>query len=338
MNSITYKVFVTCLTYNQLNYVKDTMDGFCMQKTDFPFVCAIIDDASTDGEQEYLKKYIECNFDIKNDYYKFDETEDLYRVFAQHKTNKNCFFIVVCLKYNHHQIKKSKAPYVAEWKSKAQYHALCEGDDYWIDEDKLQKQVSFLDNNPDYGLVYTNQYNRKEGSDELIKVINKGKEEFEDLLIGAGIGTPTTCFRMDLYNDYLDEIRPYDKNWLMGDGPIWKYMAFRSKIKFMSDYTTVYRILNNSASHNRDIEKQIAYINSGYDVQAFFINKYIDSPEKRTKLLLKAKKKKSLSILNNYMKRNDYRSGKTFFLECKKYLGLRNRLVYYFKLFVFKLR
>lgn len=48
MNNIIYKVYTYCSSYNHSKFIKDTLDGFCMQKTDFPFVCAIKDDASTD--------------------------------------------------------------------------------------------------------------------------------------------------------------------------------------------------------------------------------------------------------------------------------------------------
>ena len=60
-----YKVFVYCNTFNQTSYIKDTMDGFCMQQTNFPFVCMIMDDASTDGEPEVIKQYLNDNFDTE---------------------------------------------------------------------------------------------------------------------------------------------------------------------------------------------------------------------------------------------------------------------------------
>ena len=53
------------MTYNQVNYITDTMNGFVMQETSFPFVCIIIDDASTDGEPDVIKKYLDDNFDTR---------------------------------------------------------------------------------------------------------------------------------------------------------------------------------------------------------------------------------------------------------------------------------
>ena len=90
MININYKVSVTCMTFNQSKYIRDAMDGFCMQETDFPFVCTIVDDASTDGEQGVLKKYLHDNFvfTVNSVAYK-KETDYAHISFAQHKTNKN---------------------------------------------------------------------------------------------------------------------------------------------------------------------------------------------------------------------------------------------------------
>ena len=53
-----WMVRVSCMTFNHHAYIEDAMNGFCMQETDFPFVCTIVDDASTDGEPEVIKKYL----------------------------------------------------------------------------------------------------------------------------------------------------------------------------------------------------------------------------------------------------------------------------------------
>jgi glycosyltransferase involved in cell wall biosynthesis len=147
-----YKVFVWCNTYNQASYIKDTMDGFCMQQTNFPFVCMIMDDASTDEEPEVIKQYL-------NDYFDMEwakETDNYHLTLARHKENKNCFFAVYLLKYNHYSIKKPRLKYYREVTDEIDYVALCEGDDYWTDAHKLQKQADALDANPQATMVYTN--------------------------------------------------------------------------------------------------------------------------------------------------------------------------------------
>ena len=147
-----FKVYVWCNTYNQASYIKDTMDGFCMQQTNFPFACHIMDDASTDGEPEVLKQYLNDHFDTEWT----KETVDYHLTVARHQENKNCYFAVYLLKYNHYSIKKRRLRYYKELADDIDYVALCEGDDYWTDAHKLQKQADALDANPQVTLVYTN--------------------------------------------------------------------------------------------------------------------------------------------------------------------------------------
>ena len=149
---LSFKVCVWCNTYNQASYITMTMDGFCMQQMQSPFVCLIMDDASTDGEPEVIKQYLHDFFDTEWT----KETDDYHLMFAHHKDNKNCYFAVYLLKYNHYRINKPRLNYYREVTSEPDYVALCEGDDYWIDEHKLQKQADALDAHPQATLVYTN--------------------------------------------------------------------------------------------------------------------------------------------------------------------------------------
>ena len=139
-----YKVHVWCNTYNQASYIKDTMDGFCMQQTSFPFACLIMDDASTDGEPEVIKQYLNDHFDTEWT----KETDDYHLTVARHQENRNCYFAVYLLKYNHYSIKKPRLKYYKGLTDEIDYVALCEGDDYWTDAHKLQKQADALDANP----------------------------------------------------------------------------------------------------------------------------------------------------------------------------------------------
>lgn len=151
----TFLVTIDCITFNHAAYIKDTMDGFCMQQTTFPFVCTIVDDASTDGEQDVIKSYLHEHFDLKDKTtVRCEETDDYVLTFARHKTNRNCYFAVILLKYNHYSIKKSKAPYTEQWRNGSKYIAFCEGDDYWIKPKKLQRQVGFLEGHPEYTMCF----------------------------------------------------------------------------------------------------------------------------------------------------------------------------------------
>ena len=155
-----YKVCIRSYTYNHAQFIEDAMNGFVMQKTDFPFVAAIVDDASTDNAQQVITDYFEKNFDTSDSSIAFEEETDYGRVlFARHNSNNNCFFAIVLLKDNHYQQKKSKLTYLSRWIENAEYIAICEGDDYWTAPSKLQKQVRCLDDNPEY-IICSHNYTR----------------------------------------------------------------------------------------------------------------------------------------------------------------------------------
>lgn len=121
-------VTVFCLTYNHVNYIKDALDGFLKQKTDFKVKVFVYDDASTDGTDRILLEYKErypTFFDVYispiNTYNLPNREEILQNLYKEHFQGK--------------------------------YVAICEGDDYWIDPYKLQLQVEFLEQHSDVTLV-----------------------------------------------------------------------------------------------------------------------------------------------------------------------------------------
>ena len=116
-------VSIKCLTYNHEPYIRQCLDGFVMQKTNFKFEAIVHDDASTDKTADIIREYAEKYPDIIKPIY---ETENQY---SKHDGSLNRIM-------NAHM--------------RGKYIAFCEGDDYWIDPLKLQKQVDFLEANPDY--------------------------------------------------------------------------------------------------------------------------------------------------------------------------------------------
>ena len=248
-----------------------------MQQTTFPFVAMVVDDASTDGEQDVIAAYVEEHFDTQDSDIAYKkETDYAHITFARHKTNKNCYIVVLYLKENHYSKKLSykKLEYLSQWRDNTKYEALCEGDDYWIDPLKLQKQVDFLENNPEYGMCYTKAqcYIQLEGKHK--KVFGGPSEQFEDLLNGNTIPTLTVLLRAYLFKKYQEDIHPEKYSWMMGDYPMWLWIAYNSKIKFIKDVSGIYRILETSASHSTDILKQERFINSSFDMLHVFAEKY----------------------------------------------------------------
>lgn len=210
MEQENYKwmVCVRCSTYNQSKYIVEAMNGFTMQETNFPFVCIIIDDASTDGEQEVIKRYFKENFDIDKKAAICEEDKDDYVLsFAQHNTNRNCYFAVLFLKKNHYSIKKSKLQYLDGWLKKSKYCALCEGDDYWIATHKLQRQVNLLESDNDCSLCYHAcknifEDNFKGEKTSLCESVME-KLTYESFIPGYPFQTASVVYRSSVYNSPL---------------------------------------------------------------------------------------------------------------------------------------
>lgn len=208
-------VRVSCATFNHVNYITDAMNGFTMQETNFPFVCTILDDASTDGEQEVIKNYLQEYFDLEDkSVVRNEETDDYVLTFAQHKTNKNCFFAVLYLKYNHYSIKKSKDQHIKEWLDVIKYIAICEGDDYWTNPKKLQMQFDALEAHPECSYCATGFIVSTIGQEDKdltiysnnIELAFYGIEYFGRQWIGK---TLTLLIRGTCYDGYLKEAKKY---------------------------------------------------------------------------------------------------------------------------------
>ena len=114
-------VSVNCLVYNHAKYLRKCLDGFVMQKTNFKFEVLIHDDASTDGSQDIIREYEEKYPDIVKPIYQ--------------KENQYSKHILISKTYQYPRVK-------------GKYIAFCEGDDYWTDPYKLQKQFDIMEKNP----------------------------------------------------------------------------------------------------------------------------------------------------------------------------------------------
>ena len=253
MNELTNKiknnplVSIICATFNHENYIAQTIEGFLMQITNFSFEIIICEDKSTDGTARILKEY-------ENKYPKlfvtFYHEENLY--------SKGVDFF------------QTEAFPIAN----GTYIAYCEGDDYWIDPLKLQKQVDFLEENSEYGMVYTRAKIFVQKQNKFKGVIGHNSINFEKLLVSNPIPTLTTCFRLSLLNKYLLDIKPSNMNWKMGDYPMWLYFAHESKIKFDNSISSIYRVIEKSASHFSSQQEKVGFVISAYHIALFYANKY----------------------------------------------------------------
>ncbi len=246
-------VSIRCLVYNHEPYLRQCLDGFVMQKTDFPFEAIVHDDASTDGSaaiiREYAGKYpdiIKPIFETENQYSKHDGSLARVMDAAIHPDSK--------------------------------YVAWCEGDDYWIDPYKLKKQVDVMESNPEIGLVYTcaSQFDQEKQC-LVVDSFGKAIDSYEAELINNECITLTTCVRKELllsYREFYNCNQLWKRGWRTGDYPLWLYVCHYSKPFFIPEVTGVYRLLKYSASHSPDIGFKVNFQLSVLDIQEFFADVY----------------------------------------------------------------
>lgn len=241
---IKYLVRVLCLTYNHELYIEDAMAGFVLQNTDFPYVVVIIDDASTDRTSETIKQFMSDQFSMNDSTVtRIDKKDYGQLIFAQHKTNKNCFFAVILLNENHFQKNKSKRAYYQEWQD-TKYVAICEGDDYWTDPLKLQKQVNYMDSHPDCMLtVHSANWQTEESiypwgcQDSLPKDYS-----VEELIRCGGLFFATASF---VFKSELSNVWPsWRRKAGVGDFPLQILSGLYGSVHYLPDCMCVYRFLH----------------------------------------------------------------------------------------------
>lgn len=237
------------MVYNHKEYIKDCIEGVLMQKTTFPVQILIHDDCSTDGTTEIVKEYATKHPELIKLYV---QEENSYS--SPNKEEKRKEFYKWCI---------------------GKYEAICEGDDYWTDPLKLQKQVMFLEQNKNYVLSYSYALSLNVINNKFNKRLNGKKyETLREIINSNKIPTLTTVFRKDIHDMYLKEINPSKQGWKMGDYPFWIYCSMKGKIHFLPTVTGVYRILESSLSHSKECSKTISFIESVYGIKVFFIHKY----------------------------------------------------------------
>ena len=179
-----YKVVIKCFTYNQERFIEDTLKGFVKQKANFPFCVLVVDDCSTDGTASIIRRYEEEYPDIIKGIY---------------------------LQENYYSQKKKKYPLLEPWFKRSEYVAFCEGDDYWTDDLKLQKQVDILDADKNVGFTYSafsvvnenNQELNLAWCEERMQRSHSG-DLFASLMHHNYILTLTVCLRSDIYRKSVD--------------------------------------------------------------------------------------------------------------------------------------
>lgn len=214
---------ICCVTFNHAEFIHDSLRGFLTQKTTFPVEILIHDDASTDNTADIIKTYERQHPSLINPIY---QRENQYSRGAR-----------PTVQYN---LPRTKGKYIA----------LCEGDDYWIDPLKLQKQVNYLEENPRFAICF-----------HPVKILKNG-QFFDDFITGS---PPRISTILDLANsNYIHtpscvfRNRIADISWThIADCPLGDYYIHMMNARYgdimqLEDTMAVYRLHDTSTFASRD--------------------------------------------------------------------------------------
>lgn len=202
------KVSIICVTYNQQDYIRQTLDGFLAQDTDFAFEVIVADDHSADETPTIIQDYAKAH-------------PDIFRPILR-RANVGVL---------ENFVDSMRA-------AKGEYLAICEGDDYWTDPQKMQKQVNFLDTNTEYSMCFHAVEVHFENGDnkDYISPNPDAPKIFtqKELIERNFIQTNSVMYRRQSYKDMPKKMMPVD--WYLH-----LYHAQFGKIGFIDDVMSVYR-------------------------------------------------------------------------------------------------
>lgn len=210
-------VSICCTVFNHEKYLEQTFKGFLSQKVNFPFEIVINDDCSTDGSAEIIRKYEKKFPDIIKPIYQ---------------------------KENQHSKGVRPMAQLVFPRARGKYIALCEGDDYWTDPDKLQKQVDFLESHTDYSMCCTN-FSIIDEDGKLIQETGWGKDKSNPVITHLHMleyYTPkfltSVMRRSAIPVPFPDQIRGISN----GDTFLFSYVALSGPARFIDINTGCYRV------------------------------------------------------------------------------------------------
>lgn len=211
INCASPLVSIDILAYNHEKYIAQAIDGALMQKTFFLTEIVICDDCSTDSTRDIILSY-------------------------QKKHPEN-----IILRFNDVNVGLRSTYFENKVACRGKYIAICEGDDYWTDQNKLQKQIDFLEANPDYSMCFHNavelhEYPGHLTQSNIFKPLEERDYSGSEILLNWLIPTASVVFRNDISLDfrYIDDFQFYDI-------VLFLRLADKGKIRCFDETMCVYR-------------------------------------------------------------------------------------------------
>lgn len=225
-------VSILCTAYNHEQYIRSALDSFVSQKTDFAFEVLVNDDASTDGTAAIIREYEEKYPEIIRPFYQ-----------VENQFSKGIGYIYENIFYP---------------KARGKYFAFCEGDDYWTDESKLQRQVDFLESHPDYSACVHNttlHFCNGNRPDELL-IPSRGDHEvlYENVIRGPvnAYHTSSLMARREIIVQTPDFYRAATEHGF-ADYAWALLLRLNGGIWFIDRSMSVYRLFSNQAAWSSNV-------------------------------------------------------------------------------------
>lgn len=231
--NVTCRVSVLCAAYNHEDYLRQTLDSFVGQKTDFPFEVLINDDASTDSTAEIIREYADRYPEIIRPFY---QKENLY---SRRINLYDVVFFPAC---------------------RGEYIAVCEGDDYWCDPQKLQLQVNWLDAHPDYSACVHNSIGRFSDQPDRVLFAQEGDRDipFEQVVQGMSHAYHTSSIlaRREFILDPPDYRNVAYNEGYFTDYAVGVRLGLSGRVRFLDRCMSVYRIGSNPSAWSRGVGQE----------------------------------------------------------------------------------
>ena len=236
-------ISVLVCTYNQEKYFAQALDSILMQKCDEPFEILIGDDCSTDDTGK-----------IADDYQ--SRYPDKVRVVRPEKNGGASYYIIGLVH-----------------SAEGEYLSICDGDDYWLRNDVLQKQIDIFRTNPSVGMVCAKAKRFMQSKGDYEGTLGyAGAEDLMTMLSdNQDVAAPTIAFRTAFMKKCIAESKWYiDNNWFY-DTIMAYWFVYNSRIKFIDEELAAYRILSHSAGHSILPEKEAEYMRRYFAVKWHFV-------------------------------------------------------------------
>ena len=202
-------VSICCITYNHAPFIRQCLDGFLMQRTNFPLEIIVHDDASTDGTADIIREYQE----------KYPE------------------IIKPILQKENQYSKGIEVTSFNSERARGRYIALCEGDDYWCDPEKLQIQFDYMEKHPEISACYHSTGVIKGENPEFVSVIKCIDRDYDTWPIT--VQTSSAFFRN--YDGIVDLFRKNQKIIVAGDVLFSAFLFQHGNFHTFSRLMSVYR-------------------------------------------------------------------------------------------------